>query len=173
MGYASFLYRWSVKPTRQNLLVPVSIFYLSFSNSSLSAFQTEGARGCGRSAGTLASVRASSWSSDAARQFPPPHHSVINSPNAAATRRASARPSAAVIDERTFSSPTSLFALACQVKWCVSASQSPFISVYGVEPLPVSPISTHRFRFRYRRENGRTSLPNVWRNGLEVLFVSV
>lgn len=110
------------------------ILSTSSSNSSLSAFQTEGARSCGRSAGTLASVRASSCSSDVARQFPPPHHSVINS--------ASARPSAAVIDERTFSSPSSLFALACPVKWCVSASQSPFIPVYGVEPLPVSPIST-------------------------------
>lgn len=148
MGYASFLYRRSVKPTRQNLLV-------SIANSSLSAFQTEGARSCGRSAGTSASVRTSS------RQTLSSASSFCNQLTERSADETSARPSAAVIDERTFSSPTSLFALACQVKWCVSASQSPFISVYGVEPLPVSPISAHRFRFRYRRENRRTSLPNV------------
>lgn len=61
----------------------------------------------------------------------------------------SAWPSVLVIDEQFFLSPTSLFALACQVKWCVLVGQYSFIPVYGVEPLlsgqAIKDISMHDF----------------------------
>lgn len=84
-----------------------------------------GLRAC--SAGTPASAPTFSRSqTHQTQRFPPPHHPVINSATAAAI--------AAVIDERSSSSPASLFAVARRVKWCVSASQSSSISLYGAEP---------------------------------------
>lgn len=56
----------------------------------------------------------------------------------------SAWPPVVVIDEQIFLSSTSLFAVACQVKWCVLVSESSFISVYGVEPL-LNDISMQTF----------------------------